>query len=97
MVIPVAFMGSPPGLMLGVPFVVLVALLIWGAWSPLVWRVLAVLGMGTGAGLLVWGILLAAMKDPSPPGHPAAIIAVGAGVLVGSITLLVVSFCRCRA
>ncbi len=84
----------------GIPFVLLIALLIWGAWNPIVWRILAVRGMGTGAGLLVWGILLAAMKERpplGPPGSPAGIIAVGAGVLVGSIALLVVSFCRGRA
>ncbi len=87
-------------LVVGVPFVVLIALLIWGVWNHLVWRLLAVLGMGTGAGLLVWGILLAALKDRPPlglPVSPAAIIAVGAGVLVSSVALLVVSFCRGRA
>jgi hypothetical protein len=82
---------------IGVPFAVLIALLIWGAWIPLVWRLLAVLAMGTGAGLLVWGILMAAMKDRPPLGSPAGIIAVGAGVLVASIALFVVSFCRGRA
>ncbi len=73
--------------------IVLIGLLIWGAWNPLVWRILSVLGMATGAGFLVWGILLAAMKDDAPFATPAAITAIGAGVLVGSIALLVISFC----
>ena len=79
------------------PFV-LIGLLIWGVWNPLVWRVLSVLGMATGAGFLVWGIMLAAMKEEAPFATPAAITAIGAGVLVGSIALLVISFCgRCQA
>lgn len=76
---------------------VLLGLLIWGAWQPLVWRLLSVLGMGTGAGLLVWGILMAAMREEPRFVSPAGIIALGAGVLVGSIALLVISFCGgCR-
>lgn len=73
--------------------IVLIGLLIWGAWKPLVWRILSVLGMGTGAGFLVWGILMAAMQEAPRFGSPAGIIALGAGVLVGSIALLVISFC----
>ncbi len=73
--------------------IVLIGLLIWGAWNPLVWRVLSVLGMATGAGFLVWGILLAAMKEEAPFATPAGIIGIGAGVLTGSIALLVISFC----
>ena len=77
----------------GVIAVVLLALLIWGAKNPLVWRVLAVLGMGTGAGFLVWGIMLASMKQEPPLGSAAGVVALGAGILVGAIALLVVSFC----
>ena len=73
--------------------IVLIGLLVWGAWKPLVWRILSVLGMGTGAGFLVWGILIAAMQEEPRFGSPAGIIAVGAGALVGSIALLVISFC----
>jgi len=73
--------------------IVLIGLLIWGAWNPLVWRILSVLGMATGAGFLVWGILLAAMKEEAPFATPAAITAIGTGLLVGSIVLLVISFC----
>ena len=81
----------------GVIAVVLLGLLIWGAKNPLVWRILSVLGMGTGAGFLVWGIMLASMKQEPPIGSAAGIIAVGAGVLVGAIALLVISFCgSCR-
>jgi hypothetical protein len=77
--------------------IVLVGLLIWGARNPLVWRILSVIGMGTGAGFLVWGILLAAMNEEPPLASPAGVIAIGAGALVGSIALLVVSFCgSCR-
>jgi MFS family permease len=72
---------------------VLIGLLVWGAWKPLVWRVLSVLGMGAGAGALVWGILMAAMREEPRFGSPAGIIAIGAGMLVGSIALLVISFC----
>jgi len=67
--------------------------LIWGTMNPLVWRMLSVLGMAAGAGFLVWGILMATMKEEPPFASPAAIIAIGAGVLVGSIALLVISFC----
>ena len=77
----------------GVIAVVLLGLLIWGAKNPLVWRILSVLGMGTGAGFLVWGIMLASMKQEPPLGSAAGVIAVGAGVLVGAIVLLVISFC----
>jgi len=78
--------------------IVLIGFLIWGAWQPLVWRILSVLGMGTGAGLLVWGILTAAMQEEPRFGSPAGLIALGAGVLVGSIALLVLSFCGgCRS
>ena len=77
--------------------IVLFGLLIWGAKNPLVWRILSVLGMGTGAGFLVWGILMAAMQEEPRFGSPAGIIAIGAGTLVGSIALLVISFCgSCR-
>ena len=79
--------------------IVLLGLLIWGARNPLVWRILSVLGMGTGAGFLVWGILMAAMQEEPRFGSPAGIIAIGAGALVGSIALLVISFwgsCRGR-
>jgi hypothetical protein len=77
--------------------IILIGLLIWGAWKPLVWRILSVIGMGTGAGFLVWGILMAAMQEEPRFGSPAGIIAIGAGALVGSIALLVISFCgSCR-
>jgi hypothetical protein len=85
---------KPAGLAIGgAVAMVLLGLLIWGARNLLVWRLLSVLGMGTGAGFLVWGIMLASLKQESPIGSAAAVIAVGAGVLVGAIVLLVVSFC----
>ena len=83
---------------LAIVAIVLIGLLIWGARNPLVWRILSVLGMGTGGGLLVWGILMATMKQDRPVASPAGITAIGAGVLIGSITLLVISFCgSCKA
>jgi hypothetical protein len=83
---------SLPLAIVGVVVVALVALLIWGSKNRLVWRLLAVVGMGTGVGLLVWGIIIAAMKEEPPIGSPAGIIATGAGVLVSAIVLLVMSF-----
>jgi len=77
---------------IGIVAIVLVVLLIWGSRNPLVWRVLAVVGMGTGVGLLVWGIIIAAMKEEPPIGSPAGIIATGAGILASAIVLLVISF-----
>jgi hypothetical protein len=73
--------------------VVFIGLVIWGTRNPLVWRILSALGMGAGTGLLVWGILMAAKMQQPPFASPAAIIAIGAGTLAGSITLLVISFC----
>lgn len=86
-------MSVPSIPVVAVVAIVLIGLLVWGAWKPLVWRILSVLGMGTGAGFLVWGILIAAMQEDPPFGSPAGIIAIGAGALVGSIALLVISFC----
>ena len=86
----VAFFVVSP---MAIVVILLIGLLIWGVRNPLVWRMLSVLGMGTGAGFLVWGILMAAMKEEPPFGSPPGIIGIGAGVLVGSIALLVISFC----
>ena len=91
-----AFLAVSP-IIVVVVVVVLIGLLIWGAINPLVWRILSVLSMGTGAGLLVWGIMLASLNEETRFASPAGIIAIGAGVLVGSIALLVISFCgSCR-
>jgi hypothetical protein len=60
-----------------------------------VWRLLAVLAIAAGVGLLVWGIVGAALGEQVPIGSPAAVIGVGAGSLTGGIALLVLSFvCR---
>ena len=85
--------GLPGLAVVGVIAIVLIGLLVWGARNPLVWRVLSVVGMATGAGFLVWGILMASMNEEPPFASPAGIIAIGAGGLVGSIALLVISFC----
>ena len=90
-----AFIGVSPAEVAVIVTIVLIGLLIRGAWKPLIWRILSVLGMGTGAGFLVWGIMMATMKEEPPFATPAGIIAIGAGVLVGSIALLVISFCGC--
>lgn len=76
--------------------IVLAGLLVWGFKNPLVWRMMAVLGMGAGVGVLVWGIMLAALRESPACGSPAGLIAAGAGVLVSSVALLVVSFCPGR-
>lgn len=92
-----AILYAPSIAVVAVVAIVLIGLLVWGAWKPLLWRILAVLGMGTGAGFLVWGILMAAMQEEPRFGSPAGIIAIGAGALVGSVALLVISFCgSCR-
>jgi hypothetical protein len=52
----------------------------------------AAFGMAVGSGLLVWGIVSAATCEPAPFDSPAGTIGAGAGTLVGSITLLVISF-----
>ena len=92
-----AILYAPSIAVVAIVPIVLIGLLIWGAWRPLIWRILSVIGMGTGAGFLVWGILMAAMQEEPRFGSPAGIIAIGAGALVGSIALLVISFCgSCR-
>jgi hypothetical protein len=70
----------------------LLGLFLWGIKNPVVWRLLAALGMAVGSGLLVWGIVAAATGEPIPLGPPAGIIGAGAGVMTGAITLLVISF-----
>jgi hypothetical protein len=77
---------------LGIVAAIVVALLIWGCTNHLIWRLLAVVGTGTGVGLLVWGIIVAATREEPPIGSPAGIIATGSGVLVSAIVLLVMSF-----
>lgn len=70
----------------------LAGLFLWGIKNPVVWRLLAALGMAVGSGLLVWGIVAAATCEPIPFCSPAGIIGIGAGILTGAITLLVLSF-----
>lgn len=82
----------PGVIVVGIVAIVLVSLLAWGSMKPLVWRLLAVVGMGTGVGLLVWGIIIAATGEEPPVGSSAGIIGTGAGVLVSAIVLLVISF-----
>ena len=88
-----AFLSVPPIFALAAAgALILLGLLIWGARNRLVWRVLAVLGMGAGVAFLVWGILLASLGEEAPLIAPAAMVAIGAGALTSSITLLVISF-----
>jgi hypothetical protein len=70
----------------------LVGLFLWGIKNPVIWRLLAALGMAVGSGLLVWGIVAAATGEPIPSCSPAGIIGAGAGIMTGAITLLVISF-----
>jgi len=94
---PALFMHCSPALLpLTVAGIILAGLLVWGFKNPLVWRMLAVLGMGSGVGFLVWGIMLAAMHESPALGSPAGIIAAGAGGLVTAIALFVISFCGGR-
>jgi hypothetical protein len=72
--------------------VILLALLVWGMKNPMVWRLLSVVAVGGGVGLLVWGITSAAMREQPSIGSPTALIGTGAGVMVGGIMLLVISF-----
>ncbi len=69
-----------------------IGLALWGLRNRAAWSLLAVLGMAAGTGLLVWGIVSAAMHEPMPIGSPPAIIGVGAGCLAGAVALLVISF-----
>ncbi len=88
-----SFMSINPAVAtLPIIVIVLVWLLIWGVSDPLVWRMLSVVGMAAGGGFLVWGILLATMREEPLLVSPAATIAIGAGTLIGSIALLVISF-----
>ena len=88
-----AFLLVSPLLALVVLAIALIGLLIWGAWHPLIWRLFSVLGIGAGGGFLVWGIMMASLKEEAPFASPAGIIGIGAGVLIGFIALLVISFC----
>ncbi|MHB0960076.1 MAG: hypothetical protein ACYC0X_19925 [Pirellulaceae bacterium] len=74
---------------LSVLALVLLGLLIWGAKNPAIWWLLCVIGTGTGAGLLVWGILIYNQPEQLPFGSPAMIIGAGAGFLASSVVLLV--------
>jgi hypothetical protein len=91
--------------------IVLIGLVIWCVVQPIAGRALArvfsVLSLGTGAGVLVWGICAASIGETirSPFGMDALIatpseaIGWGAGFLVAGITALVLSCiggCRTR-
>ena len=85
--------GGIVGLVIaGVLAIVLLGLLVWGVKKPVVWRLLSVFGMAVGSGVLVWGIMAAATGMTPSNSSPPVIIGTGAGVLVGAISLLVISF-----
>ena len=65
--------SSPTFVAPAIVLIGLLALLVWGFWNRWVWRILAVLGMGAGVGVLVWGIMLAAMHESPPLGSAAGI------------------------
>lgn len=75
--------------------VVVLGLLIWGTRNPLIWWILCVMGTGTGAGLLVWGLLIYGQEEELLIGTPAAMIGAGAGFLAGSIVLFVAAIIGC--
>ena len=76
----------------GVGALIVLALLFWGAWKPVVWRVLSVFAVAGGVGCLVWGITSAALGEEPSVGSPTSLMGTGAGVLAGGIMLLVISF-----
>ena len=90
-------------MILGVLFLVLVGLLVWGVVNPAVGRsfarIFAVVAMGLGTGFLIWGIVGASGGERlrTPFGidvivEPIEAIACGAGLLAASIVSLVLSF-----
>lgn len=74
--------------------VLLFGLVLAGLWQPQAWSLLGVLLIGSGVGLLVWGIVAAALGEVSAIGSNAGVIGLGAGALAGGSALLVVSFVR---
>ena len=79
---------------------ILLGLLLWGVKNRLVWRLLSVFGVGSGVGLLVWGITAAALGEQPSIGSPTSLMGTGAGVMAGGIMLLVISFtgsARCES
>jgi hypothetical protein len=86
--------GTPDCHLIGVcaGAVLILLLLLWGVKNPIVWRLLSVLGVAAGVGVLVWGITSAAMGQEPSIGSPTGLIGTGAGVMVGGIMLLVISF-----
>jgi hypothetical protein len=80
--------------------IVVLGLLIWGTKNPWIWWILCVMATGTGAGLLVWGLLIYGQEEEALICTPAGIIGAGAGCLAGSIVLFVAaifgSCCRRR-
>jgi hypothetical protein len=88
-----------PLLLAAIPVVVLLVLCyFWPAVGRFLGKLTAVLGMGIGVGLLVWGILGVAQSDPPPVTWPFAgasyslVIGSGAGVLTSGIVALILSF-----
>ncbi|OHB80886.1 MAG: hypothetical protein A2V98_15480 [Planctomycetes bacterium RBG_16_64_12] len=80
-----------------------VGLLIWSLRNPTVrsflvgavialWRLIAVVTLAAGIGLLIWGITAASLGEQLPVGSPAGMIGSGAASLAGGILLLVLSF-----
>lgn len=88
----IAPLVNPSCILGGVGALVLLALLLWGVRNRVVWRLLSVLGVGSGVGFLVWGITAAALGERPAIGSPTGLIGAGAGVMAGGIMLLIVSF-----
>jgi hypothetical protein len=79
-------------ILMSLAIILLIGLLLLGLKNPTIWRLLSALGMAIGAGLLVWGIIAGTRREELSIGSPSGIIGAGAGVLVGAISLFVVSF-----
>jgi hypothetical protein len=76
----------------GIGAVLVVTLLLWGLRNRLAWRLLSVLAVGSGVGLLVWGITSASLGEEPSVGSPTSLMGTGAGVMAGGIMLLIISF-----
>ena len=77
----------------GIGLLILLGRLVWGVKNPVVWRLLSVVAVAGGVSLLVWGITSAAMHEQNLIASPTSLIGGGAGVMVGGIMLLIISFC----
>jgi hypothetical protein len=94
-----AFLGIPPGPLMGMALAVVVfILLLWGVKEPLAWVVVSFLAIGIGVGCLIYGCsqayLLPEPRTSQAVSEVSVFVGGGAGGTVGGIVLLVVSMIR---